>query len=72
MDISVTGRTLKVTNDGGPALDKDRIFDRFYQGSGKKEGSTGLGLALVKSICDRYSFRLDYTYDGRHNFIVGF
>lgn len=72
VDISVTGRTLKVTNDGGPALDKDRIFDRFYQGSGKKEGSTGLGLALVKSICDRYSFRLDYTYDGRHNFIVGF
>lgn len=72
VDISVTGRTLKVTNDGGPALDKDRIFDRFYQGSGKKEGSTGLGLALVKLICDRYSFRLDYIYDGRHNFIVGF
>lgn len=72
VDISVSGRTLRVTNSGDAPLDKDRIFARFYQGPGKKEGSTGLGLALVKSICERYAFRLDYFYDGRHNFTVEF
>lgn len=70
--ISVRGRTLTVTNDGGAPLDKDRIFKRFYQGPDKKEGSSGLGLALVRSICDRYSFSLEYFYDGRHNFRVVF
>lgn len=70
--ISVRGRALTVTNDGGSPLDRDRIFERFYQGPGKKEGSSGLGLALVRSICERYSFSLEYFYDGRHNFRVVF
>ena len=31
-------------------LDAQRIFERFYQGK-KKEGSTGLGLAIADAIC---------------------
>ena len=70
--ISLSERRFVVSNDGDVPLDKDRIFERFYRGHENREGSSGLGLALVKSICDRYSFRLGYSYDGRHNFTVEF
>ena len=53
-------------------LDRGRIFDRFYQGA-KKDGSTGLGLALAKTIADRNGLRLNYSYeDGMHLFRIGF
>lgn len=71
--VSVEDGVLTVSNAGEIPLDGERIFERFYQGSAKKEGSTGLGLALVKSICDRYSFRLSYAYsEGRHRFTVDY
>ena len=72
VNVRLSAKSLVVSNDGDTPLDKLRIFDRFYQGRGRKEGSSGLGLALVKSVCGRYSFELDYEYDGRHNFTVIF
>ena len=63
---------FSVANEGDNALDKNRIFDRFYQGKSRKDGSSGLGLALAKSVCGRYSFELNYSYEGRHIFIVRF
>mgnify|MGYP003093256959 FL=1 len=72
VNVRLSAKSLVVSNDGDTPLDKLRIFDRFYQGRGRKEGSSGLGLALVKSVCGRYSFGLDYEYDGRHNFTVIF
>lgn len=52
------------------ALDGERIFDRFYQGS-KKKGSTGLGLAIVKAIGQYYGIEVDYRYvGGEHRFIL--
>lgn len=72
VDVCLGNSELRISNYGDSPLDKDRVFDRFYQGSAKKEGSTGLGLALVKAVCDRYSFRIGYEYSGRHNFIVRF
>ena len=56
------------TAEGG-ALDRDQIFNRFYQGS-KKEHSTGLGLAIVATICKIYAYRIDYIYkENSHCFI---
>ena len=70
IDIALHNRTLTVTNDGDTPLDADHIFDRFYQGN-KKEGSTGLGLALVKAVCRYYNLDIEYRYtDGRHCFAV--
>ena len=52
------------------ALDGERIFDRFYQGS-KKKGSTGLGLAIVKAIGNHYGIAVAYRYfEGEHRFIL--
>ena len=63
-------KTLTVSNDGTKPLDAARIFDRFYQGE-KKEGSTGLGLALVKAVCRYYHLHLEYRFDdSRHYFSI--
>lgn len=68
--IIVRPRKLSVSNDGAQPLDADRIFDRFFQGE-KKEGSTGLGLALVKAVCKYYHLGLEYRFDnGRHCFSI--
>ena len=70
VDIRIEGNVLTVINDGVSPLDEKHIFERFYQGS-QKEGSTGLGLALVKAITDYYRLGLIYYFEnGRHHFGV--
>ena len=71
-DIYIEDRTLYFVNDGDSALDSDRLFDRFYHASTRKT-STGLGLALVASICKNYGFEITYSYhDSRHYFALKF
>ena len=68
--VELRDRTLTVTNDGTAPLDSEHIFERFYQGS-RKEGSTGLGLALVSAVGRYYGLRIDYRFEGgRHRFSV--
>ncbi len=70
VEVRLHDRELTVTNDGDTPLDGTRIFTRFYQGA-RKEGSTGLGLALVKAVADYYGFRVEYAFvEGRHCFTV--
>ena len=70
--LTLTGNELVVANSGDSPLDQSRIFDRFYQGT-KKDGSTGLGLALAKTIADRNGLHLTYSYEnGMHLFRIGF
>lgn len=68
--IKITANTFEISNTGEKPLDRERIFERFYQGQ-KKEGSTGLGLALVDSICKANHLTIDYTYvENRHIFTI--
>jgi signal transduction histidine kinase len=69
--IKYYSRQLTVSNSGDTAIDGQKIFNRFYTSG--KTGSTGLGLALVKSIAGYYDFGLDYSFsNGRHSFTVKF
>ena len=62
---------MTISNSGEEALDATRLFDRFYTSG--KSGSTGLGLALVKSISEFYKFVLEYSFTGgKHHFTVRF
>lgn len=69
--VEVRPDGFTVSNPGTQALDGSRLFRRFYQPSGRKEESTGLGLALAYSVCERNGMALAYEYaDGRHQFAV--
>lgn len=68
--IRIEGRSLCVENDGSAPLDGRHLFDRFHHDP-SAEGSTGLGLALVRAVADRYGLRIDYRFvAGRHRFTV--
>lgn len=70
IELTFTDSSFEIRNTGEAPLDKDRIFERFYK-EGKKEGSTGLGLALVDSICKAYRLHLSYRFeDGMHIFTI--
>ena len=72
IDITLKGNTLTIANDGADALDKERLFQRYYT-KVSREGSTGLGLALAKSICDHYGYVLTYRFEQkRHLFTIDF
>ena len=67
IDISSDSIRLKNSAEDGP-LDGKHIFERFYQGH-KKEGSTGLGLALVDAVCRHSRLKVKYLYEeGWHIF----
>ena len=62
--------TIANTSDSDGALDAEHIFEKFYQGS-KREGSTGLGLAICDSICKISGLSLTYAYrHGMHCFTI--
>lgn len=70
VQVRLENRTLTVSNPGAAPLDQEQVFKRFYQGA-KKEGSNGLGLALVKAIADYYGLPIAYRFlEGRHCFSV--
>ena len=70
IDITVNYDKLEISNDGDTPLDADQVFNRFYRAT-KREGSTGLGLALVKAIADYYSLGVEYRFEqGKHIFTV--
>lgn len=72
ISVVVSARSLTIANSGEEALNGEKIFERFHQGT-KKEGSTGLGLAIVKAVCDLYKLRIGYSFEaGRHIFSVDF
>ncbi len=70
VEVMISAAEVSVANSaaGGP-LDPVVIFRRFYRGGG--ETGTGLGLALVESICRLYGLRIDYNFaEGRHIFTI--
>ncbi len=68
INIMMTAHSLVFSNSGVRTLDGKRIFDRFYKGDGASD-SSGLGLSLVKAICEMYDIRLTYDFsDSIHRF----
>ena len=73
IEVHLTQDHFQVINSGEAALrHPERIFERFYKESNKVD-STGLGLSIVKKICDYYHFRPTYFFENdKHIFEVGF
>ena len=71
--VTIDNGSYTVANTGvAEPLDDTKIFERFYHSAGKKS-STGLGLALVKAVCNLYGFTVTYSFTGGlHTFRIGF
>jgi len=60
--VIIEANRIQVSNAGKVALNNpENIFERFYKES-KKPDSTGLGLSIVKKICDFYGFSPSYGF----------
>lgn len=72
IEINLDEEKIVFANTGhNPALDPEKIFDRFYKDNASE--GTGLGLAILKQICIRQHYLLEYTYKhDLHTFTVIF
>jgi signal transduction histidine kinase len=72
IDIYIKEGALSIANTSeGDTLDAERLFDRFYRGRHGKKNSTGLGLSIVKAICEASHLKVGYTFEqGKHIFTV--
>ena len=64
------GEVVLAVEDDGPGIPTDmreKVFERFYRGSGEHSGSSGLGLSIVRAVAEshRGSVRLEEPLDGR-------
>ncbi len=73
VEATVEGRNGEVVlavEDDGPGIPidmREKVFERFYRGSGEHSGSSGLGLSIVRAVAQshRGSVRLEEPLDGR-------
>lgn len=69
ISVSTTRHSLQVNNSGSEPLDPEKLFHRFYHKVEGKKDSTGLGLAIARSIALSSGLQLTYTWkDGTHVF----
>ncbi len=71
--IHISNNKFTISNtSSGEAIPEAKIFQRFYKQSTNKE-SWGLGLAIVRKICDINQWRISYSITGStHSFNVLF
>jgi signal transduction histidine kinase len=67
MDVELTHRFLVIKNTGEkPSIPTEELFQRFRKSNQTSE-SIGIGLAIVKQICEIHQFEISYTYvNGYH------
>jgi two-component system sensor histidine kinase QseC len=62
IDLSLTQKRLLVKNTGlPPEMPTDELFQRFKKSDQSSE-SVGLGLSIVRQICEVCNFRISYQY----------
>ncbi len=71
IELDTTADSLSLRNTGGKLTSApERLFERFKKESAGPE-SVGLGLAIIKQICDSYGLHITYEEtDGWHRLAV--
>jgi signal transduction histidine kinase len=69
--IKTTARSMSISNYGAQLENgSERLFERFFRENGS-QSSQGLGLSLVKKICELNNLIISYTYeDNQHIFTI--
>ena len=72
LTVLLNHNKLEFSNSGSSPLKTDQLFKRFATVSSETPG-TGLGLPLVRQICDRYGWKISYDFSKEmHIFSVEF
>ncbi len=74
IEVEFDKSKIKIKNTGKSINKPEKIFERFYRedSAGTIEG-LGLGLSIVKKICEKYGFKISYSFrDNMNNFIIKF
>lgn len=72
VNIVLDEASVKVSNSGFEPLDSGRLYSRFATLS-EKSSSSGLGLAIIKQICEANHWIIEYNYaDNLHSFSIKF
>lgn len=73
IEIVITSKSLSVCNEAAHgALAATKIFNRFHTDD-QASGGNGLGLSIVKAICDYHGWTIHYSYKKQlHCFTVTF
>lgn len=73
INVILTHTQLIVKNTGAPpCVPTEELFQRFKK-SNQSSNSVGIGLAIVKQICDLNNFEINYTFDaGWHTVKINF
>lgn len=71
--IHLTSTKLNIKNTGkAPGIPISELFGRFKKGNSERD-SIGIGLAIVKKICELYGHQISYEYaDGWHSLTLVF
>ncbi len=74
VNIELVNNSLIVSNSSFlPALDELQIFNRFYRHADTRQDGNGLGLSIVKEICNVAGYNISYAYlNNRHTFNITF
>ena len=68
VNLHLTTQELVVSNTSFlPALDEQKIFQRFYRHPDTKLEGNGLGLSIIRQICDEFGSTIRYTFNDQHH-----
>lgn len=72
VSVAVSAQQLTIENTGAPEpLNPERMFERFSNRI-QRADHTGLGLSIIKQICEASSISCTYHYaQGSHVFVLG-
>lgn len=66
--IEISGNRMRICNTGKDnSLTNSTIFNRFTK---ENSESYGLGLSIVKQICNTHNLSIQYTKNGKHCFTI--
>ena len=72
LSIKLVNQCLIITNSGTVlAFSESDIFKRFSRSEHSKK-SLGIGLSIVKRICELYGFNIEYRFQENHIFAIKF
>jgi signal transduction histidine kinase len=72
LSIKLANQCLIITNSGTAlTFSESDIFKRFSRSEHSKK-SLGIGLSIVKRICELYGFNIEYRFQENHIFAIKF